>query len=162
MIHRALGWHDRHSSLLRYTSGILIVLAACHSARPSRDAHAEVIAALARYSSLIQMMAHDSIAQTFTPDGESSDADQPPIRGQAAIRAHMMEFSEYKVLANRLEADTTRIAADTAWQAGTYWQRVRVPAGDTVEVGGRFSAIWLQTTAGQWRLRRLRTFRLAP
>ena len=104
-------------------------------------------------------MDQDGIAAMFAPDGETADADQAPIRGPAAIRAHLMEFAGFHVLANRLDADSTWIRADTAWQDGTYWQRVRVPAGDTVEVSGRFAVTWERTAPGQWRIKRMRTFR---
>lgn len=104
-------------------------------------------------------MDHDRIAGTFTPDGEAADADQAPVRGPAAIRAHLMEFAAFRVLANRLDAESTRVRADTAWQVGTYWQRVQVPAGDTVEVDGRFAVTWEQTAPGHWQIKRMHTFR---
>jgi ketosteroid isomerase-like protein len=99
------------------------------------------------------------IGAAFLPDGETSDADQAPIRGPEAIRAHLQAFSTFHVLANHLEADATRVRADTAWQTGTYWQRVQRPAGDTLEVAGRFAVTWIRVTRQQWRIRSMHTFR---
>lgn len=137
----------------------VLALAACRTAPTPAVARAQVVSALATYDSLILHMDHDRIAATFTPDGETVDGDQAPIRGPAAIRAHLMEFAAYRVLANRLDPDSTRVLGDTAWQAGTYWQRVQVPAGDTVQVSGRFAVTWEQTAPGRWQIERMHTFR---
>ena len=143
---------------LAITAGIL-ALTACHPNSTAPTSRAQVLGALATYDSLIVRMDHDRIAATFMPEGETSDADQAAIRGPEAIRQHLLGFEAFKVVANRLEADTTWVKADTAWQEGNYWQRVRLPAGDTVEVRGRFAVTWQQTAPGLWQIRRMHTFR---
>lgn len=136
---------DGSLTLVRYGTG----------GRPSPEA--EVEEALARYERWSVAMAHDSIASLFTPDGAMSNAGQAPIIGPAAIRTFLRSFAAFHVLSNRLIADTTRVQGDTARQTGSYRQRVRIPAGDTVEVSGRFVAEWVKLAAGDWRLRRLAT-----
>ena len=118
-------------------------------------------AALAAYNELVLAMAGDRIADTYTADGEMQDAGQPAIIGPEAIKSHLASFADFKVLANRLTADSTTVDADTASQRGTYWQRVRLPSGETVEVQGLFEAAWLRTAPGQWKLRRMATMRPA-
>ena len=138
-----------------------LLLVGCGRFRSSSPAQAEVERALASYSDLMLAMAPDRLAASYTPDGELSDAEQGPVIGPDSIRAFLASFSDYRVLANRLSADSTRVTADTAWQVGTYSERVRLPAGDTVEVAGRFQATWLRSGAGEWRLRRMHTMRPA-
>jgi len=124
---------------------------------PSSGPSQEVDRALAHYRDLVLVMAHDSIAALFLSDGELSAAGQPTITGPAAIAAHLHSFAAYHVLANELVADSTRVAGDTAWQSGTYSQRVQVPAGDTVQVHGRFELQWRRVSGAGWRIRRIAT-----
>ena len=148
---------SKHPALL--VAAWLLALAACRPSSTAATDHSQVLAALAAYDTLILRMDHDRIAATFMPNGETTDGDQAPIRGPEAIRQHLLGFAAFHVLANRLDPDTTWISADTAWQAGTYWQRVQVPAGDTVEVTGRFTVVWQRTAPGRWQIRRMHTFR---
>jgi hypothetical protein len=125
--------------------------------KPPVTLAAEVQAALREYAGFILTMSGDSIASRFTPDGESQDGGSAPIVGPDAIRTHLASFTGFKVLGNTLAADSTRVVMDTAWQWGSYWQRVKVPAGDTVEVSGRFSATWLFSSARGWLVRKMVT-----
>jgi ketosteroid isomerase-like protein len=138
---------------------VLLALAACGSTPSPQAARAQVISALAGYDSLIVRMDHDGIAATFTRDGETADGDQAPLHGPDAIRAQLMTFAAFHVLANRLDPDSTLVSGDTAWQTGSYRQRVQVPAGDTIEVSGRFTAVWRRTAPARWQLWRMHTFR---
>ena len=148
---------------------VLVVIAGTHSASVRGDGRAiapaipvaqqsdkaQVERALSVYNARVLAMAHDSIAALYTVDGEMGGAGQPPTRGREAIRSRLASFSGYHVLGNRMVADSTRVTADTARQWGSYWQRVRVPAGDTVEVSGTFAATWQRTGKGAWQLRRM-------
>lgn len=141
-----------------------VVCCACHRepVSPSPSAAIEVNEvgrALAHYEALTIAMASDSIAALFTADGVLGAAGQPDIVGPAAIAEHLRSFAGYQVLADTLRADTTRLNNNGARQVGTYWQRVRVPGGDTVEVHGRFEAQWVHLGGASWRLRRLATVR---
>lgn len=113
--------------------------------------------ALMRYNGFVIAMNADSIAACFRPDGEMQDAGSPPIVGPSAIRAHLQSFAAYHVLENRLTVDSSRMFGDTVTERGAFWQRVRLPSGDTVVAQGRFDARWIRDSPGHWRLRRLAT-----
>ncbi len=121
------------------------------------DPTATVNAALATYARYAAAMAHDSVASLFTEHGELGGAGQPTIVGPAAIRAHLESFKGFHVLANDLQADTTLVARDTAYQTGTFRQRVIVPAGDTVVAQGRFAIVWVRERGGAWHVKSMRT-----
>ena len=129
----------------------LVVLVACGGAQRPVDDNAALATALRRYEQLVIAMDHASIAALFTPDGELGSAGQEPIRGPAAIDAYLAKFGDYKVLDEKIVTTTTEIHGDTAHQLGTYHQRVRVPKGDIVEVGGDIGIDWLRTPDG-WRI----------
>jgi ketosteroid isomerase-like protein len=116
-----------------------------------------VDSALRHFTVLVARMANDSIAAMYAPDGMLAGADRTPIVGPAAIQAFLDTFAGYHVLAYATVADTLRIRGDTAFQVGRWWQRVQVPAGDTVFVSGGFTAEWVRNTLGQWHLRRMGT-----
>lgn len=155
----------RDSRPSRRRWAIVFVLTAAGCGPPSResprDARVEVQQALERYDQFVRAMAHDSIAQSYVATGEMSDAEDPPFTGPAAIEAHLRTFADFQVLGNRFTVDSVTVVGDAATQWGTYWQRVRVPAGDTVEVRGRFAATWQRVAGQPWRVRRMHTDRLA-
>ena len=139
------------------SAALLLPEIAC---RPTPRARLD--AALAHYAALSAAMAHDSVAALFTDDGELAGGGPAPLVGPAAIAAFLHTFSGYHVLHDELVADSSRIASDTAWQEGTYRQRVVVPAGDTVEVSGRFRITWRDLPKGGWKIRRMETYRPTP
>jgi ketosteroid isomerase-like protein len=118
---------------------------------------ATVLAALRHYAVLVQRMASDSIAAQFTADGELLDANRPPIVGPAAIGAFLSSFSAFHVLDDSMIATTTEVRGDTSVQTGRFWQRVQVPAGDTVVAQGGFVITWLWDPRAGWRIRRMGT-----
>jgi uncharacterized protein (TIGR02246 family) len=142
------------SRILRHLIGAALAVVGCRS---TATPEVTIEAALAHYASLAAAMQHDSIAALFTPDGELATEGQPAITGPEAIRAHLHSFVGYHVLSNELVANTTRASADSADQAGTFRQRVQVPAGDTVSVQGRFTIRWIRDRAGAWRIQRMAT-----
>jgi hypothetical protein len=115
-------------------------------------------AALRHFTVLTGRMANDSIGALYLPDGVLGAPDRPPIVGTAAVTAFLATFAGYHVLAYATRADSVRVRADTAFQVGRWWQRVRVPAGDTVSVKGGFRAEWVRIAPREWRIRRLGTF----
>lgn len=123
----------------------------------SRQPEREVQSALAHYGALAAAMSHDSVAALFTDAGELVTAGQPTIVGPDSIRAHLQSFVGFRVLSNDLHADTTRATSDSAYQAGTFRQRVVIPSGDTVTAQGRFSVDWVFDAAHGWRIRRMAT-----
>jgi len=125
-------------------------------AQTSADS-ASLTASLEHYARLMRRMAHDSISVLFTPTGELAAPGRPPIVGPAAIDSFLHSFSAYRVLGDSMRQVSLAMRGDTAIQSGTFWQRVQVPAGDTVEVHGEFQAEWVRDGSGSWRLRRLGT-----
>ena len=125
--------------------------------KPPIPVKQEVAQALAEYAGFIQTMSGDSIASRFTPDGVSQDGNSAPLVGPNAIRSHLAQFTDYKVLRARLDPDSIRVSFDSAWSWGKYWQRVKVPKGDTVEVSGSFATTWLFSSARGWLVRRMVT-----
>lgn len=143
----------RLSTLLPIATLALAPIACRHAAPETR-----VNAALAHYAALATAMQHDSIAALFLPDGAMQNAGDAPIVGPDAIRTHLRSFADFHVIENRLHADSTRVHGDSAYQAGTFWQRVRLPKGDTVIASGRFEAHWaLDAHDHAWKLHRLAT-----
>lgn len=102
-------------------------------------------------------MASDSIGAMYLPDGALAVPGRTPIVGPAAIRAFLESFAGYHVLAYETVSDSVRLRGDTAFQSGRWWQRVSLPAGDTVSVSGGLSAEWVRNARGEWHLRRMGT-----
>ena len=136
----------------------LLILSGCGTtARGQAERSRDLDAAISHYGRLVKAMASDSIAALYTDDGELAGLGQPAITGQDSIRAFLHGFDDYRVLAATMVVDSSRLAGDTGIQHGRYTQRVRLPAGDTVEVSGRFTAEWVIGPAGTWRIRRMGT-----
>jgi len=134
---------------------LIAVAAGCH--RGAAKDVAVVDARLAEYRQLVLRMDHHGIAQLFASDGEVVNPGRDPIRGPAAIESFLRGFDAYKVLEYSIVADSTAAQGRSAYQVGTYRQRVRVPAGDTVVVQGRFRAEWTNQGGGRWLIRRMGT-----
>jgi ketosteroid isomerase-like protein len=102
-------------------------------------------------------MDHAAIAAMYTRDGEMAAEGAPTIRGPSAIKAHLEGFKDFHVLSETLTTDSINVEGNTARVVGTYHQRVRVPAGDTIVAFGQYTADWLRDAGGQWRVRRMAT-----
>ncbi|HVZ49893.1 MAG TPA: nuclear transport factor 2 family protein [Gemmatimonadaceae bacterium] len=148
----------RNRTAICLLGGALACAPAGGSAGPAAPGQ-EVDSALARYGRFTMQMASDSLAAFFTPDGQLVAEGQPPIVGPAAILTHLRSFNDYRVLGDSLVADSTVADSATGLQVGHYWQRVRVPKGDTIEVRGGFEARWVRVAPHVWRLQRLATRR---
>lgn len=137
----------------------LLLVAGCTMPTPRSEAerNRDLDAALNHYGRLVRTMASDSIAALYTPDGELGGVGQPTVSGPDSIRAFLHRFDQFQVLDATLVLDSSRLAGDTGIQHGRYAQRVRLPAGDTVEVSGRFTAEWVPGPSGEWRIRRMGT-----
>lgn len=87
-------------------------------------------------------------------------APKPPVTPSAEVEAALREYAartDSTGLGRILTPDSTRVVMDTAWQWGSYRQRMKVPAGDTVEVRGSFAATWLFSSAKGWLLKKMVT-----
>jgi ketosteroid isomerase-like protein len=127
---------------------------------PSDQASSEratITALLQRYCTFVGQMAHDSIAAMYAPDGRLDAPGRAPVVGPSAISAFLQSFAAYRVIHYALVLDSLNVYADTAETLGRWWQRVRVPAGDTVEVSGGVRAKWVRSRAGGWLLHSMGT-----
>ncbi len=143
----------------RWLPLLLLILpgAAARAQRAPARAPAEVERAFAAYDSTFKTQDPAGIAAWFLPNGELGSVGRPPVIGPDSIAARLRQFASYRLLASRLLPDSMRNTADSAWIAGHYWQRVRLPAGDTVEAQGTFTMTWARVPSVGWRLRRLIT-----
>jgi hypothetical protein len=87
---------------------------------------------------------------------KASSSDSHRFFGREAIRKQLESFRGYSVQSEVLTADTVTIDGRRGHVTGTYRQRVRVPAGDVVEVHGTYAADWLRD-ANVWHIERLVT-----
>jgi len=113
--------------------------------------------AFAGYDSTFRRQDPAGIAAWFLPNGEMGSVGHPTIVGPDSIAATLRRFAEFRLLASTLLPDSMQVTADSALIGGRYWQRVRLPAGDTVEAHGLFSMTWVWTAGAEWRIRRLVT-----
>jgi ketosteroid isomerase-like protein len=142
-------------NLRRFAATLILAAAGCRGGA-AKDV-AAVEARLAEYQQLVLRMDHHGIAQLFASDGEVVNPGRDPIVGPAAVDSFLRGFDAYKVLEYSVVADSTVVQGRSAIQVGSYRQRVRVPAGDTVQVQGRFRAEWTNDGGGRWVIRRMGT-----
>jgi len=112
---------------------------------------------LQHYAGFILHMENDSIADMFAEDGEIVNPRQEPLRGRENIRKFLKSFTEYRVLIEKLVADSTNILRRKAIQIGDFYQKVIISNGKTVEVSGRFKIEWVNED-GKWLIKRVATF----
>jgi ketosteroid isomerase-like protein len=138
---------------------LLLLVPACrpNSPRSQAERGRDLDAALNHYGRLVQAMESDSIAALYTPDGQLGGVGLATVTGPDSIRAFLHQFDRYHVLRATMMLDSSRMAGDTGIQHGRYAQRVQLPAGDTVEVSGKFTAEWLRGASGEWRIHRMAT-----
>lgn len=118
---------------------------------------ADVPKELERYQDFLMRAQSDSIAAMFASDGVIANPGAPEIVGPAAIATQLKGFADYKLLGDSMVVDSMQSAHVVATQFGHYWQRVRIPKGDTVEVRGKFQAEWVWTPQAGWKIRRMGT-----
>lgn len=148
-------WSPARTVLARRSGLLALSLAlACAS---GADAKRDVEAALQRYNDALARNDADGMVSMFTPDGETSWAEDAPIRGSDAIRAHLRRFAEFRVESSRMRTDSLVVTGPAARQEGTFWQRTRLPDGKVVEAQGRFTVEWTRGADGRWLVRRLVT-----
>lgn len=137
---------------------VLVAAAGCAARPPSSAGDVAAIEAGSReYERLVRRMDHDSIAAMFVADGELANPGAPPLRGRDSIRARLRSFAGFHVEDDRMTSDSIRVVGDRAAQFGSYWQRVRIPGGQTVEVSGRYQFDWVRSPEGVWQLQRIAT-----
>ena len=142
----AYRWNGRALVLEKVVREVLLA--------PRRE---DVEAALQRYSGLMARMDHEAIAALYEEDGVMAGGGPEPVRGRAAILAHLCSFAAFHVESNELTSDAVALDGPVAHQRGTYHQRVRLPDGEVVETRGTFEAEWRFDADGVRRIARMET-----
>lgn len=120
---------------------------------------AEVKAAMERYNQYVLAMDAESVAASFTADGEVIDRGRSIARGRDAIRKFLASFKGVvRVDENATTIQSVNVQGDTALVTGTYRQKATLLAHQrTIEVEGRLEAEWVRQPTGEWLIRRMRT-----
>lgn len=144
--------------LILAASIITAFLNGCSSSHPSTGSgEANIVSlqqALQHYSDLILHMDNDGIADLFTEQGEIINSGQPKIQGRESIRKFLGSFTEYKVVEESLQADSTAILGTRAIQIAHYHQKVTIPNGKTVDTSGGIKIDWVSED-GRWLIIRV-------
>ena len=135
---------------------VALCLAACGSPAPA-SSQAVVSQRLARYAELLHRQDAAALSGMFEPSGSMVHQGQPPVVGRAAIQAFLESFAGYKVLSHQMQVDSFVARGSTVEQTGTYAQAVLTPEGRTLEVAGKFAAVWRQEQDGTWLIQSMRT-----
>ena len=67
-----------------------------------------------------------------------------------------MSFAGAKVLEYRSNTESTVFEGDTAIQKGAYIQKVKIPRGDTLELGGQYNTRWIKFQ-NRWLIKKMYT-----
>ncbi len=136
---------------------VTLCLGACSSSRLSSGGSAASASALEEalqnYQDMVLHMNNGGIANLFAEQGELINPGGAPIRGRESIRKFLNSFTEYKVIEENLQADSTVIIGASAMQIVHYHQKVTIPSGKTIDVSGWFKIDWVAEN-GRWLIRR--------
>lgn len=113
--------------------------------------------ALRLYENLVTRMNADSIGVLFGKDGVLVKSPSESIIGSTAVSEYLKSFSSFHVYSYRINCDTLIFKNGYAIQTGEYWQQVRIPSGDTVNVNGRFRIEWQRFKNDSWQIHRAST-----
>jgi uncharacterized protein (TIGR02246 family) len=115
-----------------------------------------LLAAMQRYTGFLKSVNSDSVAASFTADGELLEPGMAPLHGRSAIRAFLSPF-DGKVTVDTAESVTDTIEAygPIAYLWGSYHQVARMGEAAPSAFDGRFVAQWRLEADGKWRMSRL-------
>jgi hypothetical protein len=131
---------------------IFILVACAVTACSKRYSEADVQAAMKHYDQLIKKMDYDSIALTYTLDGQLGNV----AHGRDSIRNFLKRFVNVEVLTQESITGSIEMRGDSAIQKGRYRQVAVIARKDTVRPQGTFTAVWLWED-GTLRLKRMAT-----
>jgi ketosteroid isomerase-like protein len=127
-----------------------ILLISCATSEHNKKG---VEAAMKHYDQLILLSDADSIALSYTPDGNLGDV----AIGRDSIKKFLSSFKNIRVLTQSSATDSIKITKDTAIQYGKYYQSDLISGKDTVYVKGEFTAKWLWTKDKRWQIKEIHT-----
>ncbi len=114
--------------------------------------------AMDRYDRFVLHQNFDSIADLFLPDGELAGEKQKSIIGRDSIKRFLNAFKGAFVIKYSTQSDSNIFKFNTVIQSGNYIQVVKIPKGDTLELGGNYRCSWKKGKNGRWMIQRMYTF----
>jgi hypothetical protein len=106
-----------------------------------------------RYDRLVKKMDADSIALSYTEDGELGGI----AKGRDSIRNFLATFRNVNVLSQVSQTSSIKITGDSALQKGNYIQVVVVDNKDTVTVKGEYTANWIWINKKELLIKKMAT-----
>jgi ketosteroid isomerase-like protein len=141
----------RHQITGKFFLITLLLLIAC-----SQDRTAEIDRAMRHYDKLILRLAADSIAMQYQLHGQLAGEGATPVYGRDSIRELLQSFKGATVYRYESTTDHTTFKGDTAFQTGIYVQTVKIPSGDTLELGGKYTTTWIRENTS-WLIHKMYT-----
>ncbi len=128
----------------------------CLIAGCSADRTKEVDLAMRHYDQLVLHGQYDSIVDLFTTNAELAGEKHISVLGKDSIRKLLKSFRGATVFNYASTTQSTTFHGDTAVQIGTYVQVVKIPSGDTLELGGDYIGTWIPEK-GVWKIAKMYT-----
>jgi len=126
------------------------------------DRNKEIASAMHRYDRQILHLATDSIADTYTTDGELGGQGMKTIVGRDSIRHFLKSFEgAMKLLSVQTRISAVAFSGDTAHVDGAYEQKALKAPGDTGVYTGLLAAIWVHND-NRWMLKKMYTMPNLP
>jgi ketosteroid isomerase-like protein len=134
-----------------------LLMAAC------ADRKAEIEKAMKQYDRLTFRMAADSLANTYSIDGELGGKGMKTSIGRDSIRKFLKSFDPASItlISNWTKASSIIFKGDTGVVEGTYEQKAKLAQGDTGTYIGTFTAKWIKVD-GRWLIRKMYTIPTLP
>lgn len=98
----------------------------------------------------------DEALSFFAPDAVLIPADQPGVRGHAAIRENLMKAFRERITFVSLTMHQFVATGEIAVQRGNYERRMPSDRGDVISQHGPCEVFWRRQEDGQFRLTSLR------
>jgi uncharacterized protein (TIGR02246 family) len=123
------------------------------SASTGSRANPEITAVADAYTRTFLAGDARAVAEMFTTDGYELPPNLPPVKGRTTIEARYHAFfnGPIKMTAFTLSHIEARIDGNTAYDVGTYEQRLSLPDGKSVTDTGKFVVI-LKRMPGEWKV----------
>ena len=138
----------RIPSFLLFITFILLL-----SCKDSRKSKSDVESAMKRYDNFILKLDADSIAFSFTPDGNLGNI----AIGRDSIKKFLSSFKNVRVLSQKSITSNIDLAGDSAFQKGIYYQTDLISEKDTIRVKGEYTANWEWIADKGWFIKRMIT-----
>jgi hypothetical protein len=133
---------------------LLIVFISCTEKNKKED----VESLLNQYSNFIKSNKPDSISTLYASNGKLSGEGQLAIVSPDSIGNFLKGFSDFNVLEYKFTSDSIFFQKDSAFAIGSYFQKVVIPAGDTLELGGKYSVDFTRNASNQWLIGKMYTY----